>query len=427
MTMTSSQLFNAINTLEQARQAGVQKLREKDVSISDNASIPAIINNISNIYQSTSLNITELVIQGEKIITCADIADTIFELYKDGALVTSSENSDQAYVVAFTIDADGDYTIKALRNSNIVWENTTHVEGPGQYKCLSKYYDEVLGDPVGDYTQVYKQLKYTWQELYIISENRFGDYVFDFDGYEYMQTDFMAHSGTAARAYLVDLDDDDTLIFSFYQFTGSYIMFDTGIGGISWVSCNVRLNCLPNGSMRFIYDETVSSSTSGQYYIYNSDTNTFNAVTLPDAFAAGVKYYRGEDVTEDGAFLASLKSVLGDVNPRVKKIKTWTGYNGSYNTDATIIETQDLIWLPSDANLFGNENRLMNYSKFLQEGKQFRAFSQYKENIFRNTLNKWTRSPAIRVPGNFCVWANNGYMTYSTNRNANIVPLCFSI
>ena len=436
MTMTASQLFKVTSILETARQDGVKNLKAKGITIPDSSSIPAIIGNINNITGQTIINTTELKATGDRIITAADLPNTTFTLYKDDSLLQTLTNADEAYVVAFSVTDDGEYIIKATRDSEEKWQNSINVQGVGQYKCTMKYYNEVTKSAIGNYIPTYKSLKYTWEELQEISEAGFGEYVFEFDGFEYMQTNFMAKGATSeySRAYLVHIDEENNLIFCYYNFNSTYKMFNTSgtnSNGISWMGCIPRTNSLPAGATQYIYDWTVTDSTNGTYYKYEIEASTFVPVLLPDEYNNETKYYKKTEIAEDGVFLASLKEQLGTVSPRLKNIKTWQGCGAgvTVSTDDLILTTQDYMWLPSDSNIFGDTKRFDDYSKFWLEGETFKAFKNYNEILFRfSSSARWLRSPSVSSSSySFCYWSNNGYSSSTNMTTSFFVPLCFSI
>lgn len=71
----------------------------------------------------------------------------------------------------------------------------------------------------------------------------------------------------------------------------------------------------------------------------------------------------------DGAFIAGLPEIWRNKLVQVKK-RTWGGYGGAVTSettakaDNTIIETHDWMFIPSDAEQFGNNDRYATYSKY---------------------------------------------------------------
>jgi hypothetical protein len=196
----------------------------------------------------------------------------------------------------------------------------------------------------------------------------------------------------------------------------------TNINGISWVGSTIRKNSLKNGENAYTYDPSVTSSTSGTYYTLNADNETFTAVTLPDAFVSGQKYFALTTLTADGAFITGLPSDLLSVIKQVKK-KTWGGFGlTAGSNDNTIINTKDWLFLLSDCEVFGTENRFATaYSKNTLEGAQYDFYKTYAENKLRSAQTQWLRSPYPTSGTNFAYWNNNGYVNNNNANNANRV------
>ena len=428
MSISGSDYYRKIMALETTRQNGITALAKQGVVLSENASLPSIIGGIEAINKSSGSQVTNTFnITGSRIIYAAELPNVTFTLKDEFGDIVSSQTtpSTNGGIVAFTVTIDGVYTIVAL-NSNLeeIWTNTVTVNGVGQYKCYSS-------KSVNDYT---------WEELRTISANAYGGYMFKVDGQDYKQTNFMAKGATsqASRAYLVDVSDDGYLGFMFTRFNTTYkhhTSSSTNINGISWLGSTIRTNCLAVGDIQYIYDPTVKEGTAGDYYKYNTDTESFEQVLLPDDFSSTTKYYTRVVIETEGAVLTSLKEQLGldsdgeQIMPRKIDVMTWGGYGAGItaSSDTTIIKTQDYIFLPSDSQIFGHKNRSQSYSKYAHEGRQFVAFEEYRENNYRwsNSNSSWLRSPYASGSPNFCYWYYSGYVNYSYANAANYTPFCF--
>ena len=196
----------------------------------------------------------------------------------------------------------------------------------------------------------------------------------------------------------------------------------------------IRKDCLEAEDTQFIFDRSVTSSSSGTYFIYNTETNMFDEKTLPDDYVANTKYYTRSTIETEGIYIASLKEQLGTVNPKQCVIKTWGGYGGSVTNstnaqrDNTIIKTLDKIFLPCGANIFGDSNRAYptQYDKYDKEGTTFDYFKEYLENKFSGTT-RWLRSPSQYTSNYYCYWNSSGYLHYSNATSSNSLPFCFCI
>lgn len=169
--------------------------------------------------------------------------------------------------------------------------------------------------------------------------------------YKYLSSVMGSTSTKYTKAEIIGFNHDDLadntgkagITFKIAQFGSSTYKHRSASGsnGISWVGSLIRQNALKSGESYYLYDDTVTSSTSGTYYKYNGETDAFDEVTLPGAFDSNTKYYAKTTLSADGAFIAGLPT---DLAPYIKQVtkKTWTGYIGtSSNTNETIIKTKD--------------------------------------------------------------------------------------
>ena len=193
----------------------------------------------------------------------------------------------------------------------------------------------------------------------------------------------------------------------------------------------IRKNCLEVGDTQYIFDRTVTDSTIGIYYTFNNDTKQFEEVNLDGSnFDSTIKYYyKSEALTQDGSFIGSIKNFI---DPKPVLNRTWSGYGGAVNSstiakaDTTIIETIEKVWLPSDSQIFGDNHRSKEYSKYQYEGNTFEAFKEYFEDMFAGS-DRWLRSPYLSNSYCFCYWYSNGYVNSNHASHTNSAPLCFSI
>ena len=420
MAISSSNFFKRLNNLETARKNAITALAGKGVDLPESASFPAIVGAIEAIPEKEGHTSSVIInTSGQRFITVAELPNTTFSLYdEDGQLLDrQTTNTEYGGVVVFSVVVDGVYNVVAENAENVeMWTNSVEINGVGQYNCKTA---KSLND-------------YTWPELKTISENAYGEYMFECDGLEYKQTNFMSKGATSdySKAYLVDITDEGHLLFSFLKYNTSYKHYDSSpsnINGISWVGSSIRTNCLEAGEAQYIFDLNVTAETTGTYYVYDTDTNTFVQVSLPEDYDPTTKYYTRKVIEADGAFIASIKEQVG-VPLRKMKIKTWGGYGaGKTSSDNTIIETQDYAWLPSDSNIFGHKDRWGAYSKFELEGRQFKAFEKYRERIFWGSSHRWLRSPYLNFSNSFCYWYYIGYVTNHTASNSYCAPVCFCL
>lgn len=196
----------------------------------------------------------------------------------------------------------------------------------------------------------------------------------------------------------------------------------------SWRGSLIRKNCLKSGEDFYTY-ASVSSSTEGTYYVKSEvNPDEFVEKTLPGEYLSSYYYYKKETLTSDGAFIAGMPAEMLDYVVQVKK-KTFGGMdkNVAFATDQTTVVTNDWIFIPSDAEIFGNVNRhTYTYSKYALEGEQYEAFKDYYENRFRYSETRWLRSPCSSY-SYWCCWSSSGYVYGNSANNAYYLPLCFCI
>ena len=110
------------------------------------------------------------------------------------------------------------------------------------------------------------------------------------------------------------------------------------------------------GQDYYTFERSVTSSTSGTFYIWDNVEKEWVAKTLPAQYTANTKYYSKQTQLADGAFWDGLSE---DVKPYISQIKkkTWSGYGGAVtnsttaNADSTIIETSDWLFTVSDSEV----------------------------------------------------------------------------
>ena len=277
-----------------------------------------------------------------------------------------------------------------------------------------------------------------WAEINKAGYYGYAKYMFNLWDYKKLASFMGSTSDTYTRAYIIGFDHDDKVgggkagITFLIQTTSSsykhYATNTTNCNGVSWIGSLIRQNALKNGESYYLYDLSVTSSTSGTRYVYNEVSNDFDAVTLPEEYVAGTKYYTKNTLSANGAFIAGLPSEMLDYIVQVKK-KTWGGYGtSSSSSDNTIIETKDWIFCPSDSEVFGSANRGVSYSKYALEGEQYEAFAtQFRENQLRNSSSRWLRSPSISNSNIFCTIYNSGYAGANGANNGYFPVLCFCV
>ena len=327
----------------------------------------------------------------------------------------------------FTVASVGYYTAKAYdRDGNELWTNGVSVNEPGIFNIK-------VGLPMENYT---------WDELNDAAADGYIKYMFNKWDSKKLASFMGSTTASQITAYFIGSEHDDAVgggkagaTFMLLTTKSKYKHWataNTNDNGVSWVGSLIRQNCLRIGEAQYIFDKSVTSTTSGTYYVFDDMNGVFVEQTLPDNYVAGTKYYTKTIMEADGAFIAGLPEGFINYLVQVKK-KTWGGYGGSV-TDATfagldskVIVTHDWMFAPSVSEVFGMQDRYVEYDKYELEGEQYEAFKEFKENRFRYSADRWFRSPYVPTSNYFCLWGSNGYV-YSNYANSTYnIPLCFCI
>lgn len=404
---TQQDVFNEIQNIKNAIIAKGGTITQAN----KNVSLPELTAGVQSIPEGGGAGIA---------IIAAELADTTLELYGSNGALIDSQSTGTGGMVMFTATEADTYTVKASKGGTELWTNTITVEEIGVYNCKT-------GKALNDYT---------WAEIETAGNGGYAEFMWSEGDYKDL-TSFMGQTtSTYTRAIIMGFNHDNkadgtgkaSITFKIPYTSSTYKHRDaSGSNGVSWVGSLIRQNALKAGESYYLYDDTVTSSTVGTYYKYDTATEDFVEVTLPDAYDANTKYYSKTTLEVDGAFIAGLPE---EITPYIKQVskKTWAGYTGtSSSSDTTIIKTKDWLFLLSDGEVFGNKDRYVNYSKYTEEGEQYKYFKEYAENKLRYGTGQWLRSPYTSHATNFCYWYSYGYVSSYTASTANRVALCFCI
>lgn len=425
MIPTSSEFYNRLNIMEATRIAGINNLKGKGIDIGDNASIPSIMAQIPNI-DSSPIDINEIVVEGNSVIITAELADTVIELRKDNVLLETKNTGIDGGAVSFVVTEYGEYEVKAIKDSVDLWTNAIEVNSVGVFNCKA-------GKSLRDYT---------FAEIKEAGTKDFAKYMWSV-GNEIKLPSFMGSETDAVTVFVIAGFNIKEKVGGGFgitfmqkgQTSATYQYWsdsNTNSNGVSFEGSLFRQNMLRAGQFYYVYDRTVTSSTSGAFYTWDNDNKLWLEKTLPADFVANTKYYVRNTKTEDGAFWEGLPE---DIKPLISQVKnkTWSGYGGTVtnsttaNADNTIIETKDWLFMPSDSEVFGDSERINNYSKYALEGEQFPYFNKYQEGRLQRSSNSWTRSPSLSTSISACSWGSSGYVYYSSTNSSSRVVLCFTL
>lgn len=411
-----SQFYSKLSTLESARQLGTKNLTERGVRVSKNASIPSIAQKILEIPVNV-INAQPTIIEnitGTVVINTAELPGVTISLYNGDELIDSrSTNTTYGGLVSFTLTDINKvtYMLKATNSSTEeeIWTNTIDIDGPGVYNCKT-------GKAFADYTA---------EEVNTAAKNHYAQYMWSVGDKRTIST-----LGSSKKWVILGFEHDTVadsegtkagmtmMLFDQSPSTYKHCASDTNKYG--WEGSLIRQNGL-RANDSFYTRATVTSETEGTYYSYDTDLDQFEQRELPAEYNANDVYYTQTIVETDGAFITGLP----EFEPYMLRVLKETADAGSGYKK--IIKSMDNVFIPSDGEVFGNNNRYSRYSRYELEGKQYDYFKDYAENKFRCNSHRWLRSPYVSYTSNFCFWNNFGYVTYYSAHTTTYVPLCFCI
>lgn len=383
-----------------------------------------------NAISSSLDNIPKITITtGSYTITTADLPDTTIVLSQNGTTIdTQTTPATTGGVVMFTLSSSGTYILTATRNSTQVWTKEVVVGSVGNIIVKQP----ILLD------------NFTAEEIDLACKNHYAKYMWEIGDYKDFSS-FMgststysvtwsdgSHSIPYRRAFLIDFESNELADnsgmcgakFAFARTPSTYKHLTTSITNArqtSWIGSEIREKMLSNGTDYYKY-EYVTSSTTGDYYIYNNETNDFESVSLPSGYMNGQIYYTKVATASDGAILSGMPSELSSRLVEVKT-KTWNGTTNSTYT-ATIV-TKDKIFSPSVIEIAGNRMNMNNYR--LNEGQTSPLAKETFCDKYFNSTTTWFRSPNTSMNTNFCTWNNSGNVSTTTITSSFQCAVCFCL
>lgn len=422
MAISSSDFYNQLNKYELARKKGIENLAVKNVVVSENATLDIVADNILSIQQNYSLT-------GDAVIVTAELGNVTLTLRDSSDTVIDTQNTGSTgSVINFIVpNTQETYTVTATdAEDNELWTNSITVTGTGTFNCK-------VGKALSNYS---------WAEIKEAGVKNFAQYMWSV-GDEKKIESFMGSTSDEVTVFVIAGFNIKEKVGGGFgitfiqkgQTSATYQWWsdsNTNSNGFSWEGCLPRQNCLREGEVFHLYDRSVTSETTGTFYIWDNDNKLWVEKTLPADYVANTKYFTRETKTANGAFWNGLSD---DILPYISQVKnkTWGGYGGAVtnsttaNADNTIIETKDWLFIPSDSEVFGDSERINNYSKYALEGEQFPYFNQYQEGRLQRSNNSWTRSPYLSNSNYACTWTSNGYVYHDTTYLRPRVVLCFTL
>lgn len=393
----SSEFYSRLNRLEAARVEGISNLATKGVTISPSASIPTIVDRILSISGNTTNTTIET--NGNAIIIAAELPgiSLVLKNSQEEIITTKTTDTEIGGAVTFELDSSDKetYTITALNSDGTeLWANTITIDGVGVYYCKT-------GKAFNDYTP---------EEINLAAKNHYAKYMWSVGDVKDITI-----LGASKPFLIAGFDHDEkadgtgkaglTLIMQTYT-NSSYKHHSSNNNKIGWEGSLIRQNCLKVGDLYYLRDESVTSTTEGIRYVYDTETNTWLEKSLPTDYDANEYYYTQNTMIEDGAYIAGLPDFANYIVPVIKQT---ADAGKDYNK---IIKSIDQMFLLSDGEVFGNSGRYSKYSQYELEGEQYEFFkNNFTDGKVRTSTSWWLRSPYSGYATSFCYVNSSGYVS----------------
>ena len=343
-------------------------------------------------------------------ISVYDLEDTLI-----GSQTTPASTGGE---VNIEVPEAGTYRVVATKNGAEFWNRQIAINGPTIVKTSLSLDD------------------YTEDEIENSCVNHYAHNMFNV--LDYRTVSFMGSSNQ--KKYILGfnvlpLEGGGTaeIAWGYLDGTPSSYKFDSvNSNTCSWIGSDMRDRCLPSGSDKYKYNSSVTSSTSGTYYVYDFTNDTWVEKTLPDDFVEGENYYVKSQTASDGVFYTSALSA--NEYSHVKNVinYTWTGHVKGQTTTSTnitsdkLIKTVDKLFLPSPQQFFGVKPMNGQYWCFNQNEGEFMGLPFNKLFGILNNKSKWFRSPSSNSASTGCYWNNSyGYVYNYTITSTYSALLCY--
>lgn len=398
MSYTRNDLFKTINNQWEAalRKGGNSNYSGK---------MPSMID-----VQNSINAIPQIVAQGSNyVIQCTETANTTFTLSQnDTTIETKTNDAVKGGVVLFNVANTGIYKVTATQNNVEKWTKDIGVNDTGVIICKSPLSVDA----------------YSEDEIDLAAKNHYAKYMWEIGDYKI--TDFTdTTDAMLKRRYIMSFDQallsDGSGVAGITwvrpQTSSSFKMNNTDINNTSYEGSVGRALCLPSGSIQYVYDSTVTETTEGTYYTFDSVNESWSERTLPADYVSTEDYYTKTTTSANGEIWNTVPETLRN-NLVSVKVKTWRGWTNNVPSrkaeDTKYLVSNDKVWIPSCKELFGNRYPLYNngfgaYSNLDGETFEARNKFNYWEIIPYNSYN-WTRSPSMSYSDSFANWFDVGYV-----------------
>lgn len=411
-----SEFYSKLSALESARQTGISNLTKQGVRISKNASIPSVATKILEMPNSViETQKTTIYANGSAVIIAAELPNVTIGLYDADGSLLQSKTTDATYggPVTFTLTSTtaNTYTIKAHDSElNELWSNTLTIDGVGVYNCKT-------GKAFADYTP---------EEVNKAAKNHYAQYMWSVGDTRTITTIGTSKTwviGGFEHDVLADGSNETagmTLIMKDYT-TASYKHHTSNDNTIGWEGSTIRKNGLRAGDVYYTRT-SVTNTTEGVYYVYDTELDMFESRTLPDDYSETEVYYTQSTQESDGAYITGLPDFADYI---VRVLKETADAGSGYKK---IIKSMDNVFLLSDAEVFGNNNRYSKYSQYELEGQQYDYYkNNFTDGKVRASYSWWLRSPCSSSATYFCCVGSSGYVSYNLASSSTCARLAFCL
>jgi len=365
-----------------------------------------IMDGIDSIPQA-SVNLT-----GAANILVAEMPNVTIKMEDESGNIidTQTTNATIGGAVTFSTEEFGNYRFTATdSDGNELWTKLFSVPNAGLHYCK-------VGKALADYTPAEINLaakndyaKIMWSVGDTISITTIGSKkTYHIAGFNhYAKADGSGYCG---------------LVLEMNDYTGSsYKHNSSNDNTIGWEGSLIRQNGLAAGDAYYLR-ATVDSTTEGTYYVYDEFAKDWVEKILPGEYDETAIYYTKNILEADGAFITGLP----DWKDYIVQVETATADAGS--GFKKIIVSKDRVFMPSDAEVFGNTKRYSKYSQYDLEGQQYDYYkNDWSDGKIRASTSWWLRSPYSSIATYFCYVNSYGYVSGSIASTSYYARLVFCL
>ena len=348
-----------------------------------------IMDGIDSIPQA-SVNLT-----GAANILVAEMPNVTIKMEDESGNVISTKTTNASIggAVTFSTNVFGNYRFTATdSDGNEIWTKILSVPNAGLHYCKT-------GKKLADYTPA---------EINLAAKNDYAKIMWSIGDQVTITTIGSKKSyHIAGFNHYAKADGSGYcgLVLEMDEYTSSsYKHHSSNDNTIGWEGSLIRQNGLAAGDAYYLRAKP-DSTTQGTFYVYDEFAKDWIEKTLPSDFDETEIYYTKNILEADGAFITGLP----DYKDYIVQVETVTADAGS--GFKKIIVSKDRVFMPSDAEVFGNKKRYQKYSQYELEGQQYEYYkNDFSDGKVRASNGWWLRSPYSSSATYFCYVGNSGYV-----------------